>query len=765
MAAHNSPSPSTDDTPPAPVFPALDRRSLLVGAGAAGALVVAWGLWPREHLHNLSATDQEHIFNAYLKIGEDGIVTCIVPQCEMGQGVTTLLPQIIADELGADWRSIAVASAPINAVYANTLVVDEDSSLFMPRALVPDAVGDVRRWVRREWAVRNALMITANSSDVRMFEGPCRDAAAQARALLMMAAARRWDVDWQACDTADGFVTYGDKKIRFAQLAPAAAKLTPPAEISYRSDNPNPLVGQEVTRLDLPAKVDGSANYAGDIRLPGMVYAAIRQGPVGDTRLKAINRKRGMAAKGLLHIVTHERWFATVARNWWAANQALDQFAPEFETKGELVSTETINAALDAALKGDGYRMISHGDLEDAMDGRRTITAEYSVAPALHSPMETRTATAAMDGRRLRIWTATQAPSRCRAAVALGTGMSEADISLFPMMAGGSFDACLDHEVAVQAAIIARTVHKPVQLSWSRAEEIMRLPPRPPAKARMIAALNQARSVDALWTRIAVPATTHESRARLIDLHPADKAQRDAAGQPDAAAVVSAQGPYAIPHRAVDHCPADIGLPTGRWRGNADSYTAFFTESFIDELAHNALSDPLSYRMAMLGKSPLLARCLLNVTTLGGWEGGIAGSAQGLACHSMQGSHIAVMATARPSERGLKVEQLVAVVDAGRLVNPNIARQQIEGGLIFGLAAAVGATSDYHAGLATARRLHQLGLPRLAQCPEIIVEFIESDRPSGGVGEIAVPVVAPAIANALFTATGQRIRNIPLKEI
>lgn len=748
----------------APILSAVNRRSLLIGAGAAGALVVAWGLWPREHLHNLAAADQEHIFNAYLKIGTDGIVTCIVPQCEMGQGVTTLLPQIIADELGADWRSIAVASAPINAIYTNTLVVDEDSSLFMPRALVPDAVGDVRSWVRRDWAVRHSLMITANSSDVRMFETPCRDAAAQARAMLMMAAAKRWDVDWQSCDTAEGFVIHGDDRIRFADLAPAAAELTPPSEIHYRSDNPNPLVGQEVTRLDLPAKVDGSANYAGDIRLPAMVYAAIRQGPVGNTRLKAINRKRGMASKGLLHIVTNERWLATVARNWWAANQALDQFAPEFETKGELVSTKAINAALDKALQGDGYRMLSHGDVEEAMEKRRSISAAYSVAPALHAPMETRTATAVMEGRRLRIWVATQAPSRCRAAIALGTGMDEADITLFPMMAGGSFDACLDHEVAVQAAIIARAIKKPVQLSWSRAEEIMRLPPRPPVKARMIATLNTARGIDALWTRIAVPATTHESRARLIDLQPADKAQRDAAGRPDAAAVVGADIGYTIPHLAVDHCPADIGLPTGRWRGNANSYTAFFTESFIDELAENTGMDPLNYRMAMLGKSPLLARCLLNVTALGGWEGGIQGSGQGLACHSMQGSHIALMAKARPSEHGLKVEQLVAVVDAGRLINPNIARQQIEGGLIFGLAAAVGATSDYHAGIATARKLHQLGLPRLAQCPEIIVEFVESDRPSGGVGELGVPVVAPAIANALFTATGRRIRNIPLKE-
>src|SRR3546814_7926735 len=190
----------------------------------------------------------------------------------MGQGVTTLLPQIIADELGADWRTIAVETAPISPLYANTLVVDADRAAFMPRAGVPDFVADVRGWVRREWAVRHAVMQTANASSVRMFEGPCRDAAAQARALLMMEAARRWDANWEDCDTQDRFVVHDGKRLRFGELAAAAAGLTPPAQPVYRAGSPDPLYGKELTRLDLPAKVDGSANYAGDIRQPDMVY-------------------------------------------------------------------------------------------------------------------------------------------------------------------------------------------------------------------------------------------------------------------------------------------------------------------------------------------------------------------------------------------------------------------------------------------------------------------------------------------------------------
>ena len=743
-------------------LPHVSRRSLLVGATAAGGIALAWSVWPRDYAPNLTAAPNEHILNAFLKIGDDGHVSVVVPQCEMGQGVTTLLPQIIADELGADWRTIAVETAPISPLYTNTLLVDEDSAAFTPRGLVPDFVTDVRSWARREWAVRHAVMLTANSSSVRMFEGPCRDAAAQARALLMMAAARRWDANWEECDTAGGFVTHGKKKLRFAEVAAAAALLEPPATPVYRAGSADPLYGQELIRLDLPAKVDGSANYAGDIRLPDMVFAAIRQGPLGATRLKSIDRKAGLASPGMLYVVEHERWLAAVARNWWAANRALDKFAPVFETAGTPISSDSIDKALAAALKADGHRIVKKGDVAGAMAGRTSIGATYSVAPALHAPIETRTATAATDKGRLRVWVATQAPAQCRAAIAAATGLSENDVTLFPMMAGGSFDACLDHSVAVQAAIIALQVKRPVQLAWSRAEEIMRDLPRPPARARMVASLNAAGGIDALVARIAVPSTTHEFRDRLFSNTAPDVAQRAAAGASDAAAVEGAASGYAIPHLAVDHCPADIGLPTGRWRGNADSYTAFFTECFVDEMATKAGLDALSYRVAMLGDQPLLARCLLTSTSIGGWEGMLSGTAQGLACHSMRGSHIALMATARPSDKGLQVEQLVAVIDAGRLVNPAIARQQVEGGLIFGLAAAVGATTDYAGGVATTRKLGQLGLPRLSQSPEIIVEFIESDRDPGGLGEIGVPVVAPAIANALYAATGRRVRRIPL---
>ncbi|MBA4748547.1 MAG: xanthine dehydrogenase family protein molybdopterin-binding subunit, partial [Sphingopyxis sp.] len=699
-------------------LPQLSRRSLLVGAGAAGGLALAWAIWPRSYAVNIAAAPDESLFNAFLKIAHDGRVIVVVPQCEMGQGVTTLLPQIIADELGADWRTIAVEPAPISPNYANLLLVDGDSGNVTPRALLPDMFTDVRRWTRREYAEREAMMLTGGSSSVRMFEEPCRAAAAQARAMLMMAAAARWDADWQACDTEGGFVTLGEQRLRFGELAAEAADFTPPAQPQYRAGATEPLYGQELTRLDAPAKVDGSMNYAGDVRLPGMVYAAIRQGPVGDTRLKSINKAAGMKSPDLLHYVQTERWLATVARNWWAANRALDRFGPVFETTGKPVSTSSIDAALDTALKSDGWRIEARGDVGAAFAGRRLLGSDYDVAPALHAAIETRTATAARDGSRLRVWVATQAPAQCRAAIAEATGRDAASITLFPMPAGGSFGSALDHSAAVQAAVVAEAIDRPVQLIWSRAEELIRDLPRPPARAHLTASLNRAGGIDALAVKIAVPSVSHEVRERLVGNHRPHAAQVAAAGRSDAGAVGGAMPPYAIPHVSIDHYPADIGLPVGRWRGNSDSYCCFFTESFVDELAKRAETDPLSYRMAMLSGAPDVARCLISATTIGGWEGGVPEAAQGLACHSMRGSHIALMATATMGANGLRVTQLVAAVDCGRIVNPAIARQQIEGGLIFGLAAAVGATTDYRGGVATARKLGQIGLPRLSHCPE-----------------------------------------------
>lgn len=739
-----------------------DRRTLLIGGGAAAGLAVAWAVWPRDAVPGINAAADETILGPYLKIGRDGHVTILCPQTESGQGAFTLIAQIAADELGADWRTIAVEPAPISPVYANTLFFAEDAATFAPRVGVPEAVAGWSGWRRFVIDSGAPAMLTGGSTTIRMFEKPVRDAAAIARALLCMAAAARWDVAWEECRTDEGFVIHSTRRLRFAELAEAAATHTPPEFPAYRPVDEESLAGRPLPRLDLPAKIDGSLNFAADVRLPDMAYAAIRQGPHGDTKLLRYDRPAGERVRGFISAVRHDRWLAAVATNSWAAQRALDAMAPVFRTTGTMASSAAIDRRLKAAVEGfAGTRIVNHGDARAAMAGRVAITAAYQVAPGLHAAIETRSATAQPDGNRMRVWVASDAPGFCRAAIAAALGIGETDVALFVMPGGGSFGVGLDHSVAVQAALIARAVGRPVQLSWSRAEEIIRDLPSAPARTRLSATLSSGTTIDALQIAVAVPASRHEMRARLAGARP-DTARRSASASVDAAMLAGATPPYQIPHLSIDHLPVEIHLPTGQSRASTHCYNTFFLETFLDELGLSTSTEPFSFRIAMLGNAPRLARCLQTVTALGGWTGGGTGSAEGIACATLADSHIAILARARRSERGLVVNHLFAAVDCGRILNPSIVRQHIEGGLLFGLAAAIGATTQYRRGLAQARRLGQLNLPILAQIPRITIELLTSDAEPGGTEDLGVPAVAPAIANALFTTTGRRLRRLPL---
>lgn len=741
------------DTPPA--APLVSRRTLLIGGGAGIGLVVAWAVWPRHYAPNLTAAKGEHIVNAWVKIGEDGHVTVAVPQAEHGQGVWTTLPQIVADELGADWRTIAVEPAPLNPLYANPLATDE---------LFGGAFPAVPAAVRTSHAVRSALMLTGGSSSVRQFEDDLRIAGATARVLLQKAAAKRWGADWQACATADGFVVRGKQKLRFGELAAEAAAGQAPASVLLRVGESGRLAGQSVQRLDSPAKIDGSANFAGDVRLPDMVFAAIRQGPARDSRLVQADTAAADRIRGTLQVVKADTWVAAVATNWWAANTALEALAPRFEVAGLPPSTQSIHRALDAALAGDGVRMASAGNVGSAFRGAQVVTADYRANLALHAAIEPTTATAAWSDGAVELWLPTQAPGLARDAVAAALGVGAASVVVHPMPVGGGFGAGLEHDAAVQAAIIARDAKRPVQLTWSRGEDCLHDRYRPPARAKMAARLDNQGRILGLLTKIAAPPTGRDLAGRLMASDPAARAALALQPGGDGYAVAGATPFYQIPSYALDYHEADIGVPTGHLRGGAHGYTCFFTECFIDELAHVAKTEPLSFRIGMLGGDARLARCLSTVAALGGWEGGVAGSGQGIACHSFRGSHIAVFAEAHVEEdQTIGVDRIVAAVDCGRQINPDIVRQNVEGGLVFGMALALGCSTDIANGLATVRGFGDLDLPVMADLPDITVELIPSEADPGGVGELAVPPVAPAIANALQAATGFRIRSLPLR--
>lgn len=736
------------------------RRLFLVGGGAGAGLLLAWGLWPRAYRPNLAVAPNETPLNAFLKIDNAGQVIVIVPQLEMGQGVTTVLPQILADELGADWRTVAVQGAPISPLYANELLAGKFLDNDWARL-----AGGAGQWAVQEVARRGAMMLTGGATSVRAFGRRYREAGAAARVLLCKAAAARWGVDWQTCDIVAGQVTDGQHRLRLGELAAEAAGFTLPDEIPERAggDGDGRLIGQDVPRLDLPSKVDGSHTYGSDIRLPGLLYASVRQGSVGATGLRAIDEAAARRVRGFAGLVRRDDWVAVAATTWWAANKALDALDPVFSVAAPPFDDRALDAAMAAALAaGEGRRFFAQGDLADSFSGAKLVQAHYAVAPALHLALEPPSATARVADGRAEVWTASQAPAFCRRAVAQALDMDEEAVLLYPVAAGGSFDRRMDDDVAVQAALIARELGRPTQLVYSRLEDIVSDRPRAPARARLTAKLTEGGRIDGLSVKIAAPSADAQCWARIAHGKGARAAALDEGARADRMALSGLPSLYAVPHYAVDHYPVSLPLPLGRWRGQADSYTAFCMESFMDELAERAGIEPLSFRMQHLSDQPRLAKCLTTAAAMGGWQGGAPGSGQGLACHAMDGGCIAVLVEADMARGSVRANRIVAVADLGAQPHPDIARQQIEGGLIFGLAAALGTAASYRNALPTRALMGRQGLPRLADVGDVAVEILTGDAEPAGVGQIGVPAVAPALAGALHSLTGRRYRHLPL---
>lgn len=737
----------------------FDRRTLLVGTGASAGLLLAWAAWPRHYRPNLNAAQNETVFNAFLKIDRSGQIIVIVPQAELGQGVTTLLPQILADELGADWRTVGVQSAPVSPLYANRLLAREWLANDWTR--LAGGVGD---WAVDQYATRRALMLTGAGTSVPMFHDAYRDAGSAARVLLCKAAAARWDVAWESCDISDGIITDGgNRTLKIGEVAAEAAAFDLPEILPYRQAQADRLAGQALPRLDTPSKIDGSHNFAADIRLPDMVFASIRQGPIGDARLESVDEAAARRVTGFLKLVRQERWVAAVATNWWAANKALDLADPVFDLAGAPLSSDHIEKALEGALAtSSGKRLFARGDVGSLSDNANLVASEYRVEPGLHLALEPMCATARVTEDAVEVWMATQAPGLARAAVADALGMAEGAVTLYPLHAGGSFGRKMDFEAGVQAALIAREMKRPVQLLWSRLEDVIQDRPSAPAHARMAAKLGRNGTIESWVAKVAAPCAMTQTWRRIAhgDLpHEAARSDADASSR---LAVAGMDLPYALRQWAVDHFPADTGLPLGFARANAHLHGAFFTESFIDELAHVAGTEAMSFRIQMLGGNPRLAQCLTTVGTMGGWQGGISGSGQGLAAHVMDGVYAAIMVEASISGGRLNVGRIIAAVDGGDQVNPDIARQQVESGIIYGLALAMGTSVPYAGGLPRRTIMGRMGLPRLADIGEVTVELIRSSAPPGGLTEIGAPLVPPAVANALYTVTGQRYRQLPL---
>ena len=691
----------------------LDRRTLLIGGGAGVGLIVAFSLWPRHVASELSTGRDEQAFGSFIKIARDGRITVAIPQVETGQGVWTALPQIVADELGAAWETIVVEPAPLAKIYANPLAKEQD-------------------WPEH-------IRITANSTSVRAFGQPLRDAARTARAMLVGAAADRWNVDPSECETGDGFVINGVRTFTFGELAEEAADRSLPRDPPLRQTKKERLFGRPLPRLDGPAKADGSWRSAGDVRLPGMLYASARLAPPGG-RLTGFSREAIAKVPGVRHLSANDRWIAVVAESWWEAERALKATDPKFSGPKTVADMRAMfNDALANGAPGEWF---SSGDYGAATRGSRPLAATYYAAPSQHLGLEPVSATARISNGIVELWAPTQAPD----SIQEGT--------LYPMPPGEPAGRAIEPEAAPIAIELARVLGRPVQLILSQSSSQNHDRVSPGALARMTA-LPGAGGITAAWSMtVATADGLGSSLARLLGKDPPTKLGKSA--------LDGSVPPYSIPSIRIESVPVALPVSAGYMRGSPQREFAFFTESFIDELAHAAGMEPLAFRMSMLGGNGRLARCLQASARLAQWDGGGAGSTMGIAGASAFGSHVGLVASASVGDdQKVKVHRLVAAVDCGHVVNSSVAAQQIEAGLIWALAQATVPAPEWISGMPRGRPVGALDLPRLGDAPEVVVQMIPSSESPGGISGLGTLALAPAVANAIHAASGKRMRSLP----
>ncbi|MEE4350016.1 MAG: molybdopterin cofactor-binding domain-containing protein [Pacificimonas sp.] len=739
----------------------LTRRRLLIGAGGAAALAIGYAVWPRERVNPFPVRADERAVNAFLKFSDDGSITVAVPQAEMGQGVYTALPQLLAHELGADWQRIGVEPATLAPEYSNLAFV-EGAGEGMPSLLA-----GIARWAAISVVERFEIQATGGSTSVMAFWEPLRTAGATARELLKAAAGRRLNLDPAELDTEGGFVVGGGQRVAFAELLDGIDPDDAPEAVAFRAVDPagGGLLGKSVPRLDIPSKVNGTAQFGADVRLPGMVYGAVRGAPIGAERRVRYGPEPARALPGVVDVVAdpEEGWHAVAAETWWQARQALDAVDAQYEGAG-LADSEVIDAALAEALTdaARGTVFASRGAaeaLEPALAGG--LEAEYGAPFLAHACLEPMTATVRIEGDKAEVWAPTQSQTLTawKAAAALDIPMR--NVRVYPTMLGGGFGRKAEVDAVVQAALIAKAVDRPVQLIWHREQDMIHDKFRPPVLARLRGAVGPDKRMTALAVKVAAPNLGASMAKRMAP----DMLKGFAGGGGDSASMVKGVGdfPYAVPNLSVSHADVQTPVPLGYWRAVEYSYAPFLTECFVDELAASEGVDPLEFRLRHLDPGGRAARVITLAASRGLLLGPVPeGTGRGLAYCESFGSHVAQVAEVEMIGGGqFAVKRVTCVVDCGQVVNPDIVAAQMEGGIIFGLSAALYGDVRFAGGETEQQNFDLYRMVSLFDAPAIDVEIVESMERPGGVGEPGTPPIAPAVANAVFRASGQRLRSMP----
>jgi isoquinoline 1-oxidoreductase beta subunit len=704
------------------------RNFLRVTATAAigGGLLIGFGLPARGEVRDSLTSDAPFAPNAFLRIDRAGKVTFVMPVIEMGQGTYTSIPMLIAEELEVDVDKVAIEhSPPDDKLYANPLI---------------------------------GLQLTGGSTAVRGAYIPLRHAGATARVMLVTAAAERWKVDPSACRAENGTVVHvgTGRKLAYGKLVEAAAKLPVPQKVALKEPAGFKLIGTPHRRLDTAGKVNGSAKFGIDTRLPGMKFAVVAASPTFGGRLVSVDEAKAKAVPGVKQVVRLDDAVAIVAIHTWAAKQGLAAAAPQWDPgPNAKLSTADIVAQLASASEKPGAVARHDGDASAAIArAAGKVDAVYEQPFLAHATMEPMNCTVHMTRERCEIWVGTQIPGITQAAVMKVTGLKREQVIIHNHLLGGGFGRRLEFDGTVRAVQIAQQVEGPVQVIWTREEDIQHDMYRPYYYDRLSAGVNAQGRAVAWWHRI----TGSSIIARYSPPWIKDGVDPDAVE-------ASANQPYEFSDIHVDWVAQEPpGIPTSWWRGVGVTRGTFAVESFIDELAANVRQDPLAYRVTLLDKNPRAKAVLQIAAERSGWGKPLpAGQGRGIALCIGFGSFIAqVVQVSVDKDGAVNPTRVWCVVDCGVQVNPDTIRAQMESGIVFGLSAALYGEITIKDGRVEQTNFGDYRVLRINEVPKIDVALVKSLEAPGGIGEPGTSCVMPALTNAVFAATGKRIRKLPI---
>jgi isoquinoline 1-oxidoreductase beta subunit len=738
------------------------RRTFLLGSAAiAGGVAVGWYMYNKPYPNPLEAKPGEGVFTPFIKIASDNTVTMVIPRAEMGQGMLTTLAAMIAEELDVELAAVKTEFAPAAKAYYNSAMLEEGAPF---PAFDNSFVAEAMRGMQGVIAKFLAMQATGGSSSAVDAFDKLREAGAAARAMLVSAAAEQWAVPAASLKTESGKVLDPalGKSLSYGELAEKAAQQKVPSGVALKPREQWRYLGKAQPKLDMEAKVTGKATFGIDVRLPDMVFATVRMNPRQGAVMTGMDASAAEQMPGVVKVVNLGTGYAVIASNTWAAFKAADAVKPEWAEAPYPVTTEAVFGKIEEALKtGEGFNMRDDGDAAGALAGNaRVLRARYTAPYLAHACMEPMNATAQWDGDKLTIWSGNQAPTSIVQQAAAMFSIPAENVDVVSTYLGGGFGRRFETDFSILAARVAKeTGGKPVQVTWTREEDMTHDMYRPGAICEAEAALGSD-GVQAMSLKTASQSVMASAFGRL-----------EGAMVPPGPDKLIVDGlwdqPYELENFRVTGVPVDLAIPVGFWRSVGHSFNPFFLESFIDEIAAGASQDPLDMRLKLVAKHKPAVGVLEAVKEMSGWgapldASGVKARGRGVAFCLSFGTWVAQVIQVADTEDGIRIEKVWCAADVGTALDPGNLEAQMVSGIIYGLSAAMGQQITFANGAAEQSNFDSYDAMRMNQCPEIEVRILENSPKMGGAGEPGTPPSLPALANAIFAATGKRVRDLPL---